>query len=108
MPEFLETSVITTLAGPIAEAKLLGVTFTKAIRYGGVDDYRSFLDCVWCATETKKERLQLSKRLREQTIDFINKKWFAIENVARALLNKHYLTYEEVRRIVNDGSNSDI
>jgi hypothetical protein len=80
---------ICCLAGPVAEARLTGVDIFK--QPGSVTDIEMAAKALQRLPSPRQRRC----RLRARTYALVARNWWAIERLARALIDHRELTYDE-------------
>lgn len=96
----IEKRIVCTLAGGIAERKYRG----RYNHIGRASDMASVNDFALAMSGTIQEAEAYLKWLHHRTVALINKYWWAVEDVAQALLASTHLTEAEVKQVIYDGS----
>lgn len=96
----IEKYIICDFAGGIAERKHRG----RYNHIGRTKDMENAMDLALAISGNRQETEAFLNWLHHRAINLIDKYWWAVEDVAQALLASTHLTEAEVKQVIYDGS----
>ena len=93
----LEAHVRVLIAGWIAEKRFNPKGFRRS---GAQEDQRTLITIVFLLSNSEKEARLYHRLLEVQTVQIVNRRWFAIKALAAALLKKETLSGEEAGKLI--------